>query len=226
MPDFSTELSRCRDLQSVLDRTLAHALAVTQTGLGNLQLFDWPARRLEIRAQRGFDAEFLSFFARVTVGDGTACARALAGRGPVIVEDVTADRDFAPFRGLARRSGFQAVQSTPLVSAAGTVVGVLSTHFPARHRPSAVQLDALRVTARVAADAIQRRQGLYGGRPLALGYIECAIAETQDAIETSRALLRLTRETLSRSEESVASLQYRIGRSADLLRRSRRRDEA
>ena len=73
---------------------------------------DWIAGHLEIKAQRGFDEEFLSFFKRVSYGHGSSCARALLNRGAIIIEDVVLDPHFIPCLKVAQRAGVRAVQST------------------------------------------------------------------------------------------------------------------
>src|SRR5262245_56684051 len=71
-------------------------------------------------------------------------------------EDVMSDEDFAPCLAIAERAGFRSVQSTPIVSSSGVVLGVLSTHFPVPHQPNEGEMDALRSLASLAANAIIR----------------------------------------------------------------------
>jgi GAF domain-containing protein len=52
------------------------------------------------------------------------------------VEDVQTDPGFAPYRAIAASAGFRAVQSTPITSRKGELLGVLSTYFRKPHRPS------------------------------------------------------------------------------------------
>ena len=53
-------------------------------------------------------------------------------------------------------AGIHAVQSTPLVSRSGSLLGMVSTHWRDVHELSAVELSALDVLARMAADLIER----------------------------------------------------------------------
>jgi hypothetical protein len=46
------------------------------------------------------------------------------------------------------------VQSTPLVSSSGALVGIVSTLFPTPHRPTDIQIRAAREAAQLAANAI------------------------------------------------------------------------
>jgi signal transduction histidine kinase len=55
-------------------------------------------------------------------------------------------------------SGIRAMQSTPLISRSGRLVGMISTHWRRPHRPSERELRLLDVLARQAADLIERTQ--------------------------------------------------------------------
>ena len=56
----------------------------------------------------------------------------------------------------------RAVQSTPLVSRAGKVLGMFSTHYRRPRRPSERELQLLDLLARQAADLIERKRGEEG----------------------------------------------------------------
>jgi DNA-binding NarL/FixJ family response regulator len=142
------------DISPILDYVLQKGLQLTRTDLGNVQLMDWNTGYLTITAQRGFSEDFLEFFRTVRGEDGSACGRAVRHRGPIVIEDVLEDAEFAPCRPIALEAGFRAVQSTPLISRNGAFFGVLSTHFPHRHRPSERELKMLQALGEVAANAI------------------------------------------------------------------------
>jgi PAS domain S-box-containing protein len=55
-----------------------------------------------------------------------------------------------------RRSNIRAVQSTPLVSRSGQLLGMISTHWREQHQPTESDLRRLDVLARQAADLIER----------------------------------------------------------------------
>src|SRR5262249_39174150 len=63
------QIHRCRDAQSLADCLLHQGLELSWARFGNVQLMDWKAGYLEIKAQSGFGDEFLNFFKRVYVGD-------------------------------------------------------------------------------------------------------------------------------------------------------------
>jgi hypothetical protein len=96
-----------RHIQSVLAWLLQHGLDICQSSFGNVQLMSWQSGYLEIKAQHGFNDEFLNFFARVGLADASACARALRRREPIIIEDVMSDDRFAPCRAIVSRAGIR-----------------------------------------------------------------------------------------------------------------------
>lgn len=182
-------LSECSrphaDIGAVLDCALDRSLALMGARFGNVQLMDWRSGVLKITAQRGFQSEFLDFFKYVELKDTCACARALRDRGAIIIEDVTADQQFAPFRNVICRAGIRAVQSTPLISNSGALVGILSTHFPMPHRPTDAQMRLMKEAAQLVADTIIRVRARNAG---------------ENTLARSLALLAGSRETLAAAE--------------------------
>ena len=134
-------------LGALLDEVLEFALTLLHAERGNVQLVDPATGALRIAAQRGFDSEFMSYFAAVA-DDRSACGRAAQQRAQVVITDVTTDPGFAPHREIALASGFRAVQSTPLVNRAGHLVGMLSTHYP---RPTTPPRRDLQIVSRFGA---------------------------------------------------------------------------
>lgn len=134
---------------------LDEVLALTGADLGNVQITDPDTHELRLTTYVGFSPEFLDHFA--VVGDDTsACGRAAAGQRQAVIPDVDADAEFAPHRDVARSSKFRAVQSTPLIDAAGNLVGVVSTHFPEPGSPSDRALELTRLYGLVAGEALAR----------------------------------------------------------------------
>src|SRR5215469_4199861 len=142
-----------------LNAILKAGIAISGAPKGNIQLFDPGSGALRIVAQHGFGAPFLSFFATAS-GKHTACGSAMRATERVIVEDVTHSEIFAgqPELGVLLEAGVRAVQSTPLISSEGSVLGMISTHFPEPHRPGERELRLLDLLARQAADYVERRR--------------------------------------------------------------------
>jgi hypothetical protein len=104
------------------------ALAAAGTDLGNVQLLDAEGA-LRIAAQRGFEPPFLDFFDTVK-GPDSACGVALILARQYAIADV---KDHPVFAGtqageVVVGAGVRAVESTPIMSASGVALGMLSVH--------------------------------------------------------------------------------------------------
>ena len=184
------QLRKCRDVPAILSCALDRSMEVSKSDFGNVQLMNWKSGVLELDEQRGFQTEFLNFFARVKLQDGTACARALHSRDAIIVEDVMADPNFAPCRGIIDRAGVRAVQSTPLISTSGALVVILSTHFAVPSRPTEQQMLAMRNASQLVANAIIRVRAR-----TTINHIENStrlVGESQQALATAEKILSRT----------------------------------
>ena len=156
LSELSTRLWRSRNLNDGLEEMLAAAIELLGADQGNLQLLNEAGDTLRIVAQRGFDPDVLDLFGEVPVTDETACARALRSGERVIIDDVESEDSFAPYRPIARASGFRAVISSPLSGADAMRLGVISTYFRAAHRPQPQELGRLALYLRQASDFIER----------------------------------------------------------------------
>jgi hypothetical protein len=144
------------ELKQFLNNLLDLVLVLHDTRMGNIQLFDVKTGELRIVVQRGFQGDFLQHFWAVTVEDNSACGRAVRARKTVVIPDVLRDELFTPHVPIAVAAGFRAVQSTPLITSTGTLIGVLSTHFPAFRTFSQSKLRLLNLYTGLAADCIER----------------------------------------------------------------------
>src|SRR3984957_5487260 len=166
--ELVNRLLSCDDLQTALEEVLDAALALMEAELGNVRLLDPVPRELRIVAQRGFGPGFLDPLSSVSVDSNEVCARAAKQRKRVIVEDVQTDPQFASHQAVAAAAGYRGVQSTPIMSRTGELLGVLSTHFRDPQRPSERALRMIDLYARQAADVPEdmgveplRRQRLF-----------------------------------------------------------------
>ena len=144
------------DLRTALDDVLENAIVTSGADFGNIQLYNPQAGALEIVAHRGFRPDFLAYFRRVRVDEGSACAQAMQSGRRIIIEDVELDPAYEPHRRIAAAAGYRAVQSTPLKSHNGSILGMLSTHFRRPQRVSERNQRLLDLYARHAADLIER----------------------------------------------------------------------
>jgi PAS domain S-box-containing protein len=157
MQQVSTRLVQAGDFSTLLHDILDAAIEISGADKGNVQFFE--EEGLKIVAQRGFEAPFLDFFNTVHKGQA-ACGAAIERGERVIVEDVANSDLFTgtPAPDIMLDAGARAVQSTPLLSRSGRMLGMFSTHYHTPRRLSEPELHQLDVLARQAADLIERMQ--------------------------------------------------------------------
>ncbi len=153
---LSTRLVEVHDVTKLLEEIVAVAIEITAAHKGNIQLLDDGV--LRIVAQRNFDQPFLDFFDEVHDGQA-ACGAALRQGGRVVIEDVAGSEVYDD---AARKTMLDAqalgVQSTPLVTRSGEILGMFSTHYARAGKIPERDLRWLDLLARLAADLIERRR--------------------------------------------------------------------
>jgi PAS domain S-box-containing protein len=148
-----------RNLGVVLEAIVDAAVAISRADFGTIQLLDPQSSVLKIVAHRGFPRSWIDFWDRVSAGRGT-CGTALTRGERIIVDNVEESPIFAgtPALEIQLKAGVRAVQSTPLISRSGAIIGMFSTHYKLPHRPDDRILQLLDLLARHAADMIERAQ--------------------------------------------------------------------
>jgi len=148
------------DFDGCLDAILDAAIFVTNADKGNLQLRDSATGGLLIRTQRGFGRAFLDFFSQVNGHSASVCSAALDAANRVTVEDVTTGQQIVgpASAEILLAEGVRAVQSTPLVSSTGHVMGMVSTHFARPTRLDEHSGRFMDLLARQAADYLERKE--------------------------------------------------------------------
>jgi GAF domain-containing protein len=148
-----------KNLDKCLHEILDVAIAVAGANKGNIQLLEPEVGVLTIAAQRGFGPAFLEYFEYVR-HESSACAAAMRSGERVVVEDVTTSEIFVrqPSMNVLMDEGVRGVISTPLLSSAGNLLGMISTHFREPHRPDERQLGLMDLLARQAADYLERKR--------------------------------------------------------------------
>jgi signal transduction histidine kinase len=154
----SAEIIREGGEQSLYDTIIDAAMAIMQSRSASLQIFDAERGDLQFLSARGLDDEAMMYWQSVS-SNPTICGRALRTGKRVMVSDVLHEplfgaEDVAAFR----RFGVRAVQTTPLFSRTGNLLGMLSTHWTTPLQPSERAQRLLDILARQAADLIERRR--------------------------------------------------------------------
>ena len=160
LQDTSTQLIREENDEPLYKQILDAAVAVTHSDMASLQVFDQDENALRLLAHRGFDPEIVEVFRLNPPDARTSWSRAWQKGQRVVVPDVTTCDFIAgtPSLHTYLATGIRAVQSTPLLSREGKLLGMISTHWREPHQPAESDLRLLDVLARQASDFIERLQ--------------------------------------------------------------------
>ncbi|MEN3326955.1 MAG: two-component system, chemotaxis family, CheB/CheR fusion protein [Acidobacteriota bacterium] len=147
------------DVDGCLEEILDVAIEITGADKGNIQLLNGASESLRLVTQTGFDDPFLELFECAHNAD-SACGVALQSKQRVVVEDIDNSEIYAGKASLQAMHEVDvlAVESVPLVSSEGNVLGIISTHFSHAHRPSEQELRLMDLLARQTADYLERKR--------------------------------------------------------------------
>jgi GAF domain-containing protein len=156
--EISTLLVQDGNLDFLHNRILDAAIAVMSSDMASLQLLDPESNNLRLLASKGFHPQSAISWECVYLNSACTCGIALSSGSRVVVPDVETCDFMADTPDLDeyRRSNIRAVQSTPLISRSGQLLGMISTHWREPHQPQERALRRLDVIARQAADLIER----------------------------------------------------------------------
>jgi PAS domain S-box-containing protein len=159
---ISAALIQEEDAQGLYEKILDAAGAIMRSDFASMQML-YPERgkagELRLLASRGFTPEAEKLWEWVTYDTESSCAAALRGARRIIITDVKkADNPPAIARDVYLENDIHAMQSTPLFSRGGNVVGMISTHWRQPHEPSERDLRLFDIIARQAADLIERKR--------------------------------------------------------------------
>jgi PAS domain S-box-containing protein len=156
LQEISTRLTHEGGVDALYRHVLDAAVRLLRSDMASMQMLH--DDRLRLLASHGFVPATVELFEWVSTDSGTVCAEALRTGRRVIVPDI----DTCDFIGTdahegLRKSGIRAVQSTPLLSRSGHLIGMISNHWrEPHHQPTERELLRLDVLARQASDLIER----------------------------------------------------------------------
>jgi signal transduction histidine kinase/CheY-like chemotaxis protein len=156
----SAEIIREGNEQSLYDTIVDVAMVIMQSRCASMQIVEPERRELKLLSVRGFDDQASAYWNSVSVDSSTICGQALRGGKRLVVPDVLAC-DFLSGTDelkIFRQLGIRAVQSTPLFSRTGELLGMILIHWAAPHAASERAQRVLDILARQAADLIERRR--------------------------------------------------------------------
>ena len=193
------------DLGALCGKIVDAAVRITGSRFGTMQRLcpaDDPTHpgHLELLYSHGLTPEAKGHWTWVSPAAVTSCTAALRLGGRFVVPDFEAWYDIAGTDDLLafRRSGIRSAQTTPLVSRAGKLLGMISTHWAEPHVPTERDLRLLDILARQAADLLERTKA------------EETLRASEERLRQSEARLRDLNETLEtrvreRTEELMAA---------------------
>lgn len=138
----------------------ARILRAPYASMRSLRIQSDGCKSLHLLGYRGLTEEAAMLWQRVELGSATPYASALAQGQRIVIQDIeqcdfmSGSDDIAMYRKL----GIRALQTTPLTSRAGAIVGTISTFWNEAHEPSEHELQTFDILARQAADLIERAQ--------------------------------------------------------------------
>jgi len=197
----SAELIHEDDVDAVFTKILEAAMGLMRSDMASMQMLDESEEQLQIVASRGFDPDFTQTLKLNDHETKSSCSAAMRTGRRVIVPDVETCEFIVGTPALEdhRKTGIRAVQSTPLLSSSGKLVGMLSTHWRAPHHPAERNLGLFDILARQAADLLERRRGEEAMQKWSTNLEEEVSRRTEELLE-SRERLRALASELSLAE--------------------------
>ncbi|AKL96984.1 multi-sensor hybrid histidine kinase [Clostridium aceticum] len=164
LQNISTELIVENNIQILFEKIIDGAMQIMHSEYASIQMLHTAhdnTRKLQLLAFRGFNEKAAKFWKWVPVDEaGSTCGEALRKGYRIIVSDVKECDFMQETQDLCiyLQTGIHAVQSTPLYSRNGRMLGMISTHWSQPHQPLEGDLRLLDVLARQAADLIEQKQ--------------------------------------------------------------------
>lgn len=148
------------NLDALYGHFLDAAVVLMSADMGSLQVCEPETKALRLLAHRGFDPQAAAYWHAVSLDSAPSCAGTGAAEARTLVRDVELDAKVigTPDLDAYRRANIRAMQSTPLVSRSGKLLGMISTYWCQPHEPTEMALRLLDVLSRQAADLIERIQ--------------------------------------------------------------------
>jgi len=159
---LSVEVTQEVDLAGAYEKLVDAATLIMRSDFASMQEYHphrGPRGELHLLAFRGFTPAAAKLWEWVHANSLCTCGLAYRTLKRVILPDIE-DAEFlrgTDDLGGYRETGIRAVQSTPLLSRGGQLVGMISTHWKRSHMPTERDLRLLDILARLAADLIERK---------------------------------------------------------------------
>lgn len=220
LQEISTQLVHSENTKTLYEKIMDAAVTIMGSDYASMQLLDVRTSELVLLAFRGFNPQAAQFWQRVPAESGSTCAAALRTGKRVIASDVENCDFMAGTEDLETyiQTGIHAVQSTPLLSRSGQILGMISTHWSRVYMPTERDLRVFDVLARQAADILEHRLSEEALRE-SEGRLRSLAGELESQVEArTRELAERNLELAERSEQ-LRELWNRLIQTQDEERR-------
>ena len=192
------------DPNALYQQILDVAITLMRADMGSMQLFDADRNALRLLVWKGLHPESAASWEWVDAEAPCSCGMALRTGQRVVIPDIETCEGLVdmPDRAALRQSSIRAIQSTPLVSRTGRLLGMLSTHWRQPYQPEDRALHLLEVVTRQAADLIERVQTEAALRQANTG-LEQRVAERTAMLEQQTQRLQQEMAERQRMQEAL-----------------------
>lgn len=145
------------DDETLYQSLLSTAVKLMKSDLASVQLYDEERQELVLKGTQNFHPHSVQFWQRVAACSGSVCGEALARKSRIIVPDIEATEFAKQELPVFRLSQIRSVQSTPLVSRNGKLIGMLNTQWKAVHHLTEEDFKYFDVLVGQASDIIEKK---------------------------------------------------------------------
>jgi PAS domain S-box-containing protein len=207
----STALITEERAEALYAPVLEAAVMIMRSQFASIQILDPEREALSLLGHRGFTAEAVELWRWVDIDGQSSCGHALRSGERVIVSEIEDGRTAGASLLMSRRLGIRAVQTTPLVTRKGQLIGALSTHWRTPYTPTQRELRNFDVLARQAADLLERVRNedalrAASWRDAFRVALTDALRQSNDAVAIQSAASRLLGEYLGASRAYYAEI--------------------
>ncbi len=145
--------------EPLYDAILDSAMDIMRAEIASLQVLDVEKYELSLLNWKGFHPGTVQYWQIIKKDSTTSCGQALAKGERVIISDI---KD--PLSKVSKKdmdiyslSGIQSMQSTPLISRTGKILGMISTYWKNIHYPSEREISLFDMLVRQTSDLVERK---------------------------------------------------------------------
>ncbi len=220
LQEASTQLIGKEGAEALYNTILDAAVAIMRSDFASIQMLHpqrGPGGELQLLGHRGFNPEATKFWEWVRPASESTCGIALRTGQRVIAPDVQTCELMAGSEDqkTCLQTGIRAVQTTPLISRSGRLVGMISTHWRQPHQPTERDLRALDVLARQAADLIEHKQAQES-----LRNANEDLQAQAEQLQTANDLLQAKQQKLEEANKDLLTQERELVQHAKALRDS------